>query len=64
MWANPFGSTSVTITDINQTGAKAPTVGVVSATSFHGGRASTDLGDNGCATAVTISDTKQTRARR
>jgi hypothetical protein len=72
MWANPFGSTSVTITDINQTGAKAATVGataavtvgVVSATSFHGGRASTDLGDNGCATAVTISDTKQTRARR
>jgi hypothetical protein len=32
MWANPFGSTSVTITDINQTGAKAATVGATAAT--------------------------------
>ena len=35
---------------------------VVNATRFHGGRASTDLGDNGRATAETISGTEQTVA--
>jgi hypothetical protein len=49
-------------TDINPTGAKAVTVGataaatvvVVNATRFHGGRASTDLGDDDRAAVVTI----------
>jgi hypothetical protein len=57
----------VAITGINPTGAKVATVSaaaavtvvVVNATRFHGGRASTDLGDDGRATAVTIFDTKQ-----
>jgi hypothetical protein len=39
------------------------TVVVVNGTKFHGGRASTDLGD-GRGTTVTISDNQQTRARR
>jgi hypothetical protein len=49
---------------------KAVTVGVTAATSVvvmnakdHGGRHQPDLGDDGRATAVTISDTKQTGAR-
>lgn len=53
------------------TGAKAATVGataavtvvVVNATRFHGGRYQPDLGDDDRAAAVTIFDTKQTRAR-
>jgi hypothetical protein len=47
------------------------TVGVTAATSVvvmnakdHGGRHQPDLGDDGRATAVTISNTQQTRARR
>jgi hypothetical protein len=47
------------------------TVGVTAATSVvvmnakdHGGRHQPDLGDDGRATAVTISNTQRTRARR